>query len=585
VKKEENAVRLLSESVIGMLSVLFLGCCALFFAVYKVYGGWMERELDAMDQRRTPAHTLRDGVDYEPSPDTIVFGHHFSSIAGVGPIVGPIAAAMVFGWGPALLWIVLGVIFVGGVQDYTSMMASLRNKGQSLAQIGRRTMGPLSYRLFLLFILLVLLYVIIVFLDMAAATFAPVTTGWGEEDSATGRVGGVVATASVFYILLAVLFGRALNRWRVSLGRATLVALPLVFGGLWLGHLFPLLPSVIPSVLGADKYFWSLILLGYSLAASVLPVNALLQPRDYLSSFLLYACLIGGTVGLLIGSFTGGAEIAWPVWKAWSSPSEGWIYPALCVMIACGAVSGFHAVMASGTTAKQLNRESSAKRVGLGAMLVEAALAVLALGTLMVVKGEPHATPTLVFAAGLEQFFRPLGIGEGWVMAFAMLAVSTFVLTTLDTCTRLGRLLLQEMTGLGAETAGRRLVSTLIVLALPALVVFREIPGAGGVLMPAWRAIWPAFGATNQLLGALALLMVYGWLRGQGKRGLFVLLPMLFMFATTLLALALIIHRHLLRGGSALVGGLSLILFVLASVVLADVALRSLAGGRRKAGG
>ena len=559
-----------------MLSAMFLGCCVLFFAVYKIYGGWMERKLDAMDERLTPAHTLRDGVDYEPAPDAVVFGHHFSSIAGAGPIVGPIAAALVFGWGPALLWIVLGVIFIGGVQDYTSMIASLRNKGQSLAQIGRQTMGPLTYWLFLLFILLVLLYVIIVFLDMAAATFAPVTTGWGEADAPTGRIGGVVATASVFYILLAVFFGRALNRWRVSLGRATVAALPLVFWGLWLGMRLPLAPSVVPAFLGSDKYFWSLVLLGYSLAASVLPVNALLQPRDYLSSFLLYACLLGGAVGLLFSSFTGGAEVAWPLFKAWSTPTDGFLYPAVCVMVACGAVSGFHAVMASGTTSKQLDKESSAKRVGLGAMLVESVLAVLALGTIMIAKEQPHATPTLIFAAGLEHFFAPLGISEGWIMAFAMLAVSTFVLTTLDTCTRLGRLLLQELTGIGANTILQRLISTLIVLALPAFVVFREIPGAGGVLMPAWKAIWPPFGATNQLMGALALLMIHGWLRRQGKRARFVFVPMVFMFATTLLALGQIIWRNLVRGGSPLVGGLSLLLFVLALVVLADVAVRAM---------
>lgn len=564
------------ESGLAMLSLMFLGCCALFFAAYKVYGGWMERKLDAMDERLTPAHTLRDGVDYEPGPDAVVFGHHFSSIAGAGPIVGPIAAALLFGWGPALVWIVLGVIFVGGVQDYTSMMASLRNKGQSLAQIGRTTMGPLTYRLFLLFILLVLIYVIIVFLDMTAATFAPATLARGDAVPDGARVGGVVATASVFYILLAVFFGRMLNRWRVSLRRATLVALPLVFAGLWLGQVLPLSPAVVPAVLGSDKYFWSLVLMVYCLAASILPVNALLQPRDYLSSFLLYACLLGGALGLLVGSATGGAEIAWPVVKAWSTPNDGFIYPAMCVMIACGAVSGFHAVLASGTTSKQLDKESSAKRVGLGAMLVEAVLALLALATVMTLKDAPQGAPPAIFAEGLERFFAPLGVGQGWIRAFAMLAVSTFVLTTLDTCTRLSRIMLQELTGIDAQTVSHRVLTTLIVLALPAFVVFREIPGAGGAMMPAWKAIWPAFGATNQLMGALALLMVHGWLRRQGKSAWFVFLPMVFMLVTTLLALGQIVWRNFAQGGSPLVGGLSAVLFVLALVVLADVAGRAL---------
>ncbi len=563
-----------------MLSAIFLGCCVLFFAAYKIYGGWMERRLDAMDERLTPAHTMYDGVDYSPAADPVVFGHHFSSIAGAGPIVGPIAAALIFGWGPALIWIVLGVIFIGGVQDYTAMMASLRNKGQSLAQIGRSAMGPLTYRMFLLFILLVLLYVIMVFLDMTAATFAPLTLGRDGTETEVSRVGGVVATASVFYILLAAVFGHMLYLWKMPLRKATLLAVPLVFGGLWLGRVFPLSASVIPAFLGMDKYFWSLGLILYCLAASVLPVWALLQPRDYLSSFLLYACLIGGAIGLVVGSFGGEAAISWPMWKAWSTPAEGWIYPALCVMIACGAVSGFHAVLASGTTSKQLSRESSAKRVGLGAMLVEAVLALLALATVMTLKEAPGVAPPAVFAAGLERFFRPLGIGQGWIMAFAMLAVSTFVLTTLDTCTRLSRIILQELTGIDAKTVGHRVLTTLIVLALPAFVVFQEIPGAGGTLMPAWKAIWPAFGATNQLMGAMALLMVHGWLRRQGKTAWFVFLPMVFMFTTTLLALAQIIWRNFTQKGSPLVGGLSLVLFLLAVIVLADVAVRA-ARGRR----
>lgn len=554
-----------------MLSIIFLGCCALFWATYKGYGGWMERRLDVMDERRTPAHTLRDGVDYEPAHDGVVFGHHFSSIAGAGPIVGPITAALAFGWGPALLWIVLGVILIGGVQDYTSMIASLRNKGQSLAQIGRQSMGPLTYRVFLLFMLLVLSYVIIVFLDMTAASFAPVTAALGDAATPAAHLGGAVATASIYYILLAAVFG-ALRRRGLSLRRGTLIMLPLVFVGLWLGHLFPCLPSYVPALLGSDKYFWTLILLGYSLLASVLPVWALLQPRDYISSFLLYACLIGGAIGLLLGSVSGVAEITWPAFSAWSTPQDGFIYPALCVMVACGAVSGFHAVMAAGTTSKQLDKESSAKRVGLGAMLVEAVLAVLALATVMTLTDRPTGAPPLVFAAGLERFFLPLGVSQGWVASFVMLAVSTFLLTTLDTCTRLSRLLAQEITGFTPRTVGQRVLMTLLVLVLPAAVAFQNIIGPGGIPVPAWQAIWPSFGATNQLMGAMALLMVHGWLRRQGKRAGFVFWPMVFMFATTLLALIQIIWRNFRHDGSCLLGGLSAVLFMLALVVLGDMA-------------
>lgn len=554
-----------------MLSLIFVGCCLLFWATYRVYGGWMERRLDVMDERRTPAHTRRDGVDYEPAHDAVVFGHHFSSIAGAGPIVGPIAAALAFGWGPTLLWIVVGVILIGGVQDYTSMLASLRNKGQSLAQIGRQSMGPLTYRVFLLFMLLVLSYVVIVFLDMTAATFAPVTAAWGESPTQAAHLGGTVATASIYYILLAAAFG-GLRRWGLSLRKGTLIMLPLVFVGLWLGHLFPCLPSWVPALWGSDKYFWTLLLLGYALVASVLPVWALLQPRDYLSSFLLYACLGGGAIGLLLGSVSGATAITWPAFSAWSTSQNGFIYPALCVMVACGAVSGFHAILAAGTTSKQLDKESSAKRVGLGAMLVEAVVALLALATVMTLKDQPTGPPPMVFAAGLERFFLPLGVSKGWVASFVMLAVSTFLLTTLDTCTRLSRLLAQEITGFTPRTAGQRVLVTALVLALPAFVAFQDIIGPGGSPIAAWKAIWPSFGATNQLMGAMALLMVHGWLRRQGKRAGFVFWPMIFMFVTTLLALIQIIWRNFRHDGSFLLGGLGALLLLLALVVLADMA-------------
>jgi carbon starvation protein len=326
----------------------------------------------------------------------------------------------------------------------------------------------------------------------------------------------------------------------MSLRKGTLIMLPLVMAGLWLGHVWPALPSALPAVWGSDKYFWTWVLLGYSLVASVLPVWALLQPRDYISAFLLYACLIGGAAGLLLGSAGGAAEIAWPAFAAWSTPQDGFIYPAL------------------------------------GAMLVEAVLAVLALATVMTLKDRPTGAPPMVFAAGLERFFEPLGLGEGWIASFTMLAVSTFLLTTLDTCTRLSRLLAQEITGIQARTAGQRVLVTALVLALPAFVAFQQIPGPGGESVPAWKAIWPSFGATNQLMGAMALLMVHGWLRRQGKRAGFVFWPMLFMFATTLLALAQIIWRNLKLDGSRLLGGLSAVLFLLAVVVLADMAGRAL---------
>lgn len=559
------------ERKCAVLSLILVGVCILLGLAYRFYGGWMENHLDVMEERRTPAHTLRDGVDYEPTPTPIVFGHHFSSIAGAGPIVGPISAALLFGWGPALIWIVLGVIFIGSVQDFTSLVASLRNKGQGLAQIGRRFMSPLTYRLFLVFLILTLEYIIIVFLDMTASTFAPITVAWGEVNGAPALTGGTVATASVLTIFIAAVFGQLWHRFHLSLGKTTLMMVPLVFLGLVVGHFFPLAPSFIPACFGSDKYFWSIILLFYCLWASVLPVWTLLQPRDYLSSFLLYACLIGGLIGLGLSGFNGSGVVSWPAFKAWSTPSDGSLYPALFVMIACGAVSGFHALVASGTTSKQLTNERAARPVGMGGMLVEAVLATLALASVMILSPAAvpqHSAPPAMFASGMEHFFIPFGIPEGWVMSFVLLAVSTFLLTTLDSCTRLGRLLFQELTGLPSKTALQRVGTTLLLL-LPVLLVFREVSTPAGPI-PMWKAIWPAFGATNQLLAALALLMIYSWMRGQGKRALFILIPMVFMFITTMYALVQLARLNFQHGNWVL-SVLSIVLMALALEVAVDV--------------
>ena len=565
-----------------LLCLLFLGACLVFALAYRFYGGWMSRALGLDDSRPTPAHALRDGVDYEPAPDAIVFGHHFSSIAGAGPIVGPIAAAMAFGWLPAYLWILLGVVFVGGVQDFSAMVASIRNRGDSLAQIGRRSMTPFTYRLFLLFILFVLVYVVIVFLDMTADTFAPM----GQIGTPAARTGGTVATASILYIALAALFPLPKRLWGWSLRTTTLVAVPLVFAALAVGYRFPIDPALLPAVFGSQKYFWSLVLLLYCLVASVLPVWALLQPRDYLSSFLLYACLAAGLLGILAGPFLGTTAVdPSTAFLTWHAPSAGPLYPSLCVMIACGAISGFHALISSGTTSKQLDRESSARRVGLGSMLLEAVLGLLALATVMTLPSGISAagTPAAVFAAGLDRFFSPLPLPPGAVQAFAMLAVSTFVLTTLDSCTRLARLVLQELLGIERPSVALRVLLTLAVLVLPLLVVFREIPAANGALMPAWKAIWPNFGAMNQLMGALALLMVFGWLRANGRPSWFVGLPMIFMFVTTIGALLYIIHSNLLGSGSPLLGWMSLILLLLALATLADTVRHFRAAARAPA--
>jgi carbon starvation protein len=562
-----------------MLLVVFFTGCLLFALAYRFYGRFLAKEMNLDDSCPTPAHTLCDNVDYVPTAGMILFGHHFSTIAGAGPIVGPVIAALAFGWGPAVLWIIIGSILIGGVHDFASMVISIRNKGRSIGQICKNFLSPMAYYMFLSFILLTLIYVVIVFLDITASTFVP-ASGVVQEGSdqvvLEARQGGVVATASLFYIVLAVLFGLCIYKLKVKTGLGTLIFVPLVFGGLWLGNQFPCTADMVPQVFGSAKNFWALILIIYCLFAAMLPVWILLQPRDYLASFLLYACLLGGAAGLVIYGLTGHSAASYPVFKGLTSETMGFIYPTLFVTIACGAVSGFHSIVASGTSAKQLGKESDARRIGYGSMLVEGLLALLAVASVMIISGKVPAgqTPVVTFSNGLGTFVETLGIPAEFARTFAMLAVSTFLLTTLDSCTRLARFLVEEIFNLGNQF-WLRLFSTAAVLILPVLVVFQKIPGPNGQLIPAWQAIWPVFGACNQLLAALALLVIFTWLKRSGKRTFYVAIPMIFMFVTTLTALVQLTYKNLLAKGGLfdlrhIIGGISLVLLILAVIIILD---------------
>lgn len=559
-----------------MMAVVFLVSCAVFAAAYAFYGRFLERRLNITRERLTPAHTLQDGVDYVPTATPILFGHHFSSIAGAGPIVGPVLAGLAYGWAPAILWIVLGAIFIGGVHDFTSLVASIRHRGRSVGQMCQDLLSPLAYYLFLSFIWLTMMYIQIVFIDLTSSTFAPVGTAASIATEAADlqtAQGGAVATASILYIGLAVLFGLTIYRLKLPVWLGTCIFVPLVFLALWGGNLFPLSADKIPAVLGSAKNTWNVILIAYCFCASVLPVWILLQPRDYLSSFLLYACLGGGAAGLLFCGFTGRVAVEYPALVTLNDPQLKFIFPALFVTIACGAVSGFHSIVASGTTAKQLRSEPSARPVAYGGMLVEGVLALIALAGVMMLSARPAGqTPIAVFAEGLGRFLGAFGIPKNLAITFGLLAVSTFLLTTLDTCTRLARFIFEEIFKFYGWKA--RILGTAASLLIPAMVVFRQIPGPGGKLMPAWQAIWPAFGATNQLMAALALLVVFTWLLLERKTvAWYVLVPLVFMMVTTLTALAQLVLSNLLQHGSKLVGVLSLVLWVLAVALVVDAVL------------
>jgi carbon starvation protein len=535
-----------------MVTGIVLIGLAILAAGYFVYGRFLERRLGVEPDRTTPAHVERDGLDYVPTRPAVLLGHHFSSIAGAGPIVGPVIAAAAFGWLPAVVWIVFGSILIGGVQDFSALVSSIRHRARSVAELAKEEISPVARTLFLVFVWLALVYVIVVFVDLTAATFT--------------REPGV-ATSSGSYVLLALLLGLVLYRTRIGLGRASVVLVPLVFALVAVGQWLPLeLPVADP------KPVWSLLLLGYCFVASILPVWVLLQPRDYLASFLLYGCLGGGILGVLLG---GGALPAGatplPALVSFRDANLGLLFPAMFITIACGACSGFHAIVSSGTTAKQLDSERHARPVAYGGMLLEGLLALLAVGAVVLVGAAAAVdrAPTVVFAEGLGHLLAALGIPPLLGAHFGALAISTFLLTTLDTCTRLARYVLEELLALPRSRGGWIAAATLATLALPALLTQMTLRLPDGTPAPAWQVVWPVFGATNQLLGALAMLAVTAWLRNLGRRRLFVAAPMLFMLVVTMVALVQLVWRY---GVLTLVGSIAAALLALSTVLVVEAA-------------
>lgn len=532
-----------------MLAIVFIIAIVLFAIAYRYYGRFLNKHFDIDDNKKTPSHTDYDGVDKVPTKTAVLLGHHFSSIAGAGPIVGPIIAAAAFGWVPAILWVIIGSIFIGGVHDFSSLVASIRHKAKSIAEIAREYMSPLSYKLFLVFIWLAMVYILIVFVDLTSSTFVS---------------HGEVATSSSLFIFLAMIFGIVLYKMNIPLLRASMIFVPLVFVGVWIGHEFPLETSFLPAVFQQNPgRFWNIILIIYAFAAAISPVWVLLQPRDYLSSFLLYASLLGAFIGIIFGGF----NFQYPAFTTWTDIDRGTLFPILFITIACGACSGFHSIVASGTTSKQLNCETDARKIGYGAMLIEGLVAVIALFTVaMLVKNDElvHQAPLVVFGTGMGNFLSIMGIPFEVGLSFGILAVSTFLLTTLDTSTRLARYILEEL--LNITNPSTRYLSTLATLVIPLIFTFVTLYDASGNPIPAWKAVWPVFGSTNQLLAGLALLVVYVWQKRKGKKTIFIVIPMVFMLAMTLWALVQLIYQS----GFTSIGIISAILLILAIILVIE---------------
>jgi carbon starvation protein len=499
-----------------MMLAIVLFSAAFLSLAYVSYGAMLSKLLGLRRDAVTPAFEFRDDVDYEPLDRGPLLSQHFSAIAAAGPIVGPVFAGAMFGWAPALIWILLGAVFVGGVHDMTALLASVRHRGESIAEVVREHVSHRSFVLFLAFIWLALIYIIVAFTDITAASFVGShTLESGETISGAG-----IATSSMLYLALPIVMGLLVRFTRLSMGKATALFLPLVGAAIWLGQDLPLdmtglverfVPGASPEQAeGIAHKAWDIALLAYCCVASAVPMWLLLQPRGQLGGCFLYAALAAGAVGLIFG----GEPVHLPAFTGWSSPRGEALFPMLFITIACGACSGFHALIASGTSSKQLRRETDARPVGYGAMLLEAMVAIVSLCcVMMLAPGSEllaNPKPNFIYAQGIGTFLQTIGIPASLGVAFALMAFTTFVYDTLDVCTRLGRYVVQELTGW--RDARGRWLGTLLTAGTPLLFVMQTTLGANGKPIPVWQTFWSLFGASNQLLAALTLLGVTVWL-------------------------------------------------------------------------
>jgi len=530
---------------------LVFGSLIYFILAYFIYGKYLKKIFGIDPSRPCPSRTEYDGIDYVPTARPILFGHHFASIAGAGPIVGPVLAAK-YGWGPAVMWIIIGCVFIGAMHDFAAMFLSVRHKGRSIAYVIEDELGYVGRQLFLFFCLATLVLVVTVFTVMVAKSFVS-----SPE----------VATASILFISIAPIFGILVGKKILTLLEGSLIFVPLLFFCIWLGTIMPL---DLAAIFGSETLaanVWIIALLYYAFCASVIPVWILLQPRDYLNSYLLYAMMLLGFAGIFVAK---------PVLQMHAFAITGaemipGVFPLLFVTVACGACSGFHALVASGTSAKQINSEKDIFPISYGSMLVEGILAILAICSVAYLGMDKYtilskntAAP-MMFANGMGHFCESLHLPFAVGRNFIALALSAFILTSLDTATRLARFVWQELMlpckeeeakeikaakeavdSVGQEKLGslaqasiskflgNRWIATIIVIAFAAVLAFS---GSG-------KHLWPIFGASNQLLAALTLLAVTLYLFRNKKPYLFAMLPMFFMFLISVWALIVLIIKQ-----------------------------------------
>jgi len=568
------------------LLLIFLSSAAFLLLAYRLVGRFLARMFGLSSAKNTPAHTLRDGMDYEPATASYLLPQHFSAIAAAGPIVGPILAGQYFGWGPTWLWILLGCVFIGGIHDFVALIASVRHQGKSIGEVIRVYMNPRAHFLFLIFVLFALVYVIIAFADITAGTFAQKAAFAGGD-----APGPAVASSSLLYLGLALVMGIVVRYARCSTNKATAIFLPLVMGVIVAGMYLPVDLSALTS---HPQQLWGYVLLGYCFAAAMAPVWLLLQPRGNLGGYFLYVVMAAAVLGLVVGAFTGVNPIQQKFFTGWSAPPALGafpLFPILFITVACGACSGFHGIVASGTTSKQLDRECDAKTVGYGGMLLEGLFACISLSTLMIA-ARIDLKPDVLYAGGIAHYARealaPLWPVKGNLAAdaaygvlyqFALLCFATFVFDTLDACTRLARYVLMEL--FAWQTTTHRALATALVLLLPAVVLALPPVMNNGVPQPLWRVFWGIFGSSNQLLAALTLLGVTVWMARQRMAWWVTALPALFMMVMTLWSLFLMVGPYMRqwRSGAVLPAlthvqfGITCSLVVLAAWLIVETAV------------
>ncbi len=555
--------------------LLLIICIAILVVGYICYGGWLCKQWGVGDSKKpTPAHEMEDGVDYVPAKAPVLMGHHFSSIAGAGPITGPIGAAM-FGWVPVVLWILIGGIFFGGVHDFGALFASIRHKGQSIGEIISTNMSKRAKMLFTIFAYLTLILVVAAFASIVATTFGAVVDDAGVIDTAASATNASVAMVSLLFIVIAIVFGFMVYRRNASMAVSTILGVVAIALCMVIGMNFH------PIYLTTNT--WMVIVGIYIAIASVTPVWILLQPRDYLSSFLLYAMLAVALVGVVIShAGMGGADglAAFNGFAVDNGNGMQYLFPVLFTTVACGAISGFHSLVSSGTTSKQLDKETDAKPIAYGGMLLECVLAVITVCAInFAYKNGITAGATAIFAGGISQMYGGIA-SEGVVTVLNTLLVltySAFCLTSLDTATRLARFMFQEFFLEPGQTVDdikdgwkKTLVNPYVATIITVIL--------GIVLgMTGYSKIWGLFGAANQLLAGIGLLAVATWLGNVGKNNKMFLLPMGFMIIVTICSLCVTVKNQIgiISAGGADWGPyaqaiLAVILIVLAVVLVIE---------------